>query len=189
MKTLAFCLFVLACATPVVAREADPRSIPLIDQSGATFRLTDLRGRPSIVTFVASRCTDACPIANVEFDRVRSSLRRDGIDARLITITLDPAYDTPIVMNALARSFNADPHDWIFASGRVPNVKRLMQSLGIVARVGKAGYPDVHTTMVYVLDSQQRLARQLLLSTNLSAELERALSQRTAVRQVANYRG
>jgi cytochrome oxidase Cu insertion factor (SCO1/SenC/PrrC family) len=180
---------VLACATPVVARGADPRSIPLVDQTGTTFRLADLRGRPSVITFVASRCTDACPIANVEFDRIRSSLHRDRIDARLITITLDPSYDTPIVMNALARTFDAAPHDWIFASGRVPDVRSLMQSLGIVARVGKAGYPDVHTTMVYVLDSRQRLSRELLLSTNISLEVEQALSPKTAVRGDALHRG
>jgi cytochrome oxidase Cu insertion factor (SCO1/SenC/PrrC family) len=185
---LLLCGFVFACATPVVARGTDPRSIPLVDQTGTRFRLSDLRGRPTILTFVASRCTDACPIANVEFDRMRTSLERDGVDARLVTVTLDPGYDTPVVMNALARSFNADSREWIFASGRVTDVRGLMRSLGIVARVGKAGYPDEHTTMVYVLDAKQRLSHELLLSTGISMEVERALSRKTAPRGFAHVR-
>lgn len=172
-------LIVLACSgSPLAARADDVRAIPLVDQTGSAFRILDLRGRPALVTFVATRCTDACPIANVAFDRLRARLRHDRIDARLVTITLDPAYDTPFVMGRLARSLHADPNDWVFASGRPADVQRLMRSLGVVAVTGKSGIPDQHSTFVYVLDPRARLARSLLLSANLAQEAERALSQR-----------
>ena len=183
-------LFAGSTAVVALAGETrDAREIPLVDQTGATFRLEDLRGRPTVLTFVASRCTDACPIANAEFALTREALRRDGIPARLVTVTLDPEYDTPFVMNAVARSFHADPAGWIFASGRPRDVHRLMQSLHIVAQTGKAGYPDVHTTFVYVLDAQQRLTHQLLLSTNVTLALERLLSQRKVARRAAKRFG
>ena len=179
MSRLRNLLIVLACCgLPLAARADDARAIPLVDQTGHAFRISDLRGRPTLLTFVATRCTDACPIANVAFDRLRARLRHDRIRARLLTVTLDPDYDTPFVMSKLARSLEADPSDWIFASGSPDRVRRLMRSLGVVAENGRTGVPDVHSTFVFVLDRRARLSRSLLLSTNLVAEAEEALGGR-----------
>ena len=169
---------VLAGAAPAGARGDDPRNIPLVDQSGATFRLIDFRGAPSIVTFVASRCTDACPISNAVFSKTAAAFRKDHIRARFITVTLDPKYDTPFVMSGIARGYKADPHDWIFASGTVADVHRLMTSLGVTATTdGRAGYPDEHTSFIYILDKNVRLSNQMLLSTNVTAQLEQMLGK------------
>jgi cytochrome oxidase Cu insertion factor (SCO1/SenC/PrrC family) len=166
---------VLACAgLPLGARADDPRAIPLVDQTGATFRLSDLGGRPALVTFVATRCSDACPLANAAFAKLRVRLDRDRVAARLVTITLDPAYDTPF-----ARGFHADARDWIFASGSPENVSRLMRSLGVVAVKGRSGVPDQHSSFVYVLDRSTRLSRTLLLSTDMAEDAERALAERS----------
>lgn len=171
-------LFALACAgLPLGARADDPRSIALVDQAGVTFRLADLRGRPAVVTFVASRCTDACPIANAAFAQLRARLDRDRVTARLVTITLDPDYDTPFVMSQLARSFRANPRGWIFASGTPANVTRLMRSLGVVAVKDAKGIPEEHSSFAYVLDRGTRLSRTLLLSTSLAEDAERALDE------------
>jgi protein SCO1/2 len=180
MKRVWMLLIVLACSGfPPAARADDVRAIPLVDQSGAIFRILDLRGRPSLLTFVATRCTDACPIANVAFDRLRAHFKHDRIDARLVTITLDPAYDTPFVMSKLAHSLHAETKDWVFASGRPADVERLMRSLGVLAVSGKSGIPDQHSTFVYVLDRRARLTRSLLLSTNITEQAEQALLQRS----------
>jgi cytochrome oxidase Cu insertion factor (SCO1/SenC/PrrC family) len=171
---------VLACAgLPLGARADDPRAIPLVDQTGATFRLSDLGGRPALVTFVATRCSDACPLANAAFAKLRVRLDRDRVAARLVTITLDPAYDTPFVMSQVARGFHADARDWIFASGSPENVSRLMRSLGVVAVKGRSGVPDQHSSFVYVLDRSTRLSRTLLLSTDMAEDAERALAERS----------
>lgn len=179
MTRLRILLIVLACCgLPLAARADDARAIPLVDQAGHTFRISDLQGRPTLLTFVATRCTDACPIANVAFDRLRARLRHDRIEARLLTVTLDPDYDTPFVMSKLARSLSADPGEWIFASGSPGQVRRLMRSLGVEAEKGKTGVPDVHSTFVFVLDRRARLSRSLLLSTNLVTQAEEALGGR-----------
>ena len=64
---LAALALLFACGTPVAAREAGPAQLRLIDQRGQPFSLADLAGRPTLVTFVATRCTDACPIVNGVF--------------------------------------------------------------------------------------------------------------------------
>ena len=73
MRLLLAAALAMSCFTTTLASAPpDTRSIPLIDQRGKPFRLADLHGRPTLVTFVATRCSDACPIANVAFARLRA---------------------------------------------------------------------------------------------------------------------
>jgi len=153
----------------------DPRAIPLVDQDGRAFRLADLHGEPALVTFVATRCTDACPIADAQFRELSQALRQAHIRARLVTVTLDPAYDTPFVMSHEAQMLGAVSPAWVLASGSIGHVHALMRSFGVVAERGHSGIPDVHTTFVYVLDTRTRLAQTLLLSTSLVRDAEQAL--------------
>ncbi len=153
----------------------DPRALPLIDQRGVMFRLRDLGGTPTIVTFVASRCTDACPIANAAFARSYRQLKHDHLRARFLTITLDPGYDTPAVMAAVARHYGAAPAGWRFASGKPRDIHQLMRSLGVAAEPDAHGIPETHTSFVYVLDRDVRLKRTLLLSTALTHDIEDVL--------------
>lgn len=122
------------------------------------------------MTFVATRCTDACPIANEMFSRLDERLRKDHTRAQLVTVTLDPAFDTPFVMARFAREYRADARTWKLATGNVPNVRALMGAFGVVAPPGAGGVPDAHTSFVYVLDGRGRLVRTLLLSTNIVDE-------------------
>jgi protein SCO1/2 len=154
----------------------DPRTIPLVDQRGETFDIAELAGRPLLVTFVATRCTDACPIANAAFDRLYMLLRRDHVDARLLTVTLDPSYDTPFVMAGFGREFKGvDPDVWRFASGRAQDVRKLLASFGVVTHKDEHGIPDVHTTFIYVLDRKMVRSKMLLLSTRTPQDAEAAL--------------
>ncbi len=153
----------------------DPRAIPLVDQRGVSFTLADLKGQPVAVTFVASRCTDVCPISNAEFATLAQRLERAGTKATLVTITLDPGYDTPFVMSRLAHEMKADPLRWRMASGSPADVTALMHAFGVTAKQNKAGIPDAHSSFVYILDRNGRLHRTLLLSTHLPDDAARAL--------------
>jgi protein SCO1/2 len=171
-------LVALGCGRDAFAAQAtadDPRALPLVDQLGKTFRLRDFAGEPTVLTFVASRCTDACPIANAMFLQTYKRLRHDRVAARLLTVTLDPAYDTPAVMARVARHFGVPRSAWRFASGRPVDVAALMESLGVSARPDAHGIPEEHSSFVYVLDGDVRLHKSLMLSTDLTNEVEAAV--------------
>jgi protein SCO1/2 len=160
-------------ATP---RTAALRSEPqLVDQNGRHFTMSSLTGTPFAVTFVATRCTDACPLINGQFASAAQRLQRAGVRARLVTITLDPQYDTPAVMSRYARRFNADSGNWLLASGTVPDVRAILSVFGVVARQGRRGYPDEHTTFVYLFDARGNLTQTLLASSALDDQLFEAL--------------
>ena len=158
----------LAPALPVPARAALPQ---LVDQTGHRFDFAALAGTPLIVTFVAAHCTDACPLINAQFAQAAHQFAAERRRIKLLTITLDPEHDPQPVMKKLAQTFGADPRTWIFASGRVSEVHRVMQAFGVVAQRGRKGYADVHTTFVYFIDSRGTLRKTILASSVLSAQL------------------
>jgi cytochrome oxidase Cu insertion factor (SCO1/SenC/PrrC family) len=173
----------IAAADANAPRSSDLRGIALIDQRGVPFALRDLRGMPVIVTFIATRCVDACPIANALFARLRSRLDDEHTAATLLTVTLDPDYDTRVVMAREAHVFAARVPGWRFATGSPDAVRALMRDFGVDVRPDRRGVPDVHTTFVYILDARSRLARTLLLSTTLvdeAAEMLRDAASRSA---------
>lgn len=93
-----------------------------------------------------------------------------------MTITLDPAYDTPYVFAAAARRLAANPRSWTFASGTPADVRAIMASLGVTATPDKHGVPELHSSFVYIFDIRSRLAATVLLSTNLDDDVLRALA-------------
>jgi cytochrome oxidase Cu insertion factor (SCO1/SenC/PrrC family) len=156
----------LACGAPATAGAShDARDVPLVDQNGAAFTLRDLR-RPTAVIFVATRCGDACPIAEALFARLSDELARAHLDARLLTVTLDPEHDAPIVMSGKARSFRADARIWRWASGKPPDVERLLDAFNVERLDGR-----FHGTYAYVLDARGIPTRLVLLSTGADREL------------------
>ncbi|MGZ3498621.1 MAG: SCO family protein [Vulcanimicrobiaceae bacterium] len=163
----------LLVSTPAGAR-VEPQ---LRDQAGHRFTLSLLHGTPVVVTFVAAHCTDACPLVNAQFMRADQELAQERIHVKLLTITLDPENDTPIVMKKLARQFTADPNRWILASGSVADVHALMRRFGVVTQRGANGYADVHSTMIYFLDAQGRVEKTLLASTDLADQVVQGIRQ------------
>jgi len=143
----------------------------LLDQSGAPFSLATFRGHPVVVTFVAARCSDACPLIDAQIAQAADEAKRRRSAIRFVTLTLDPQHDRVKQMGALARAFHADPTYWRLATGRVSTMRSLMRSFGVQTESDAHGYPQAHTTFVYVLDGNGRLAQTLLPSAHLGALL------------------
>jgi protein SCO1/2 len=107
----------------------------LVDQSGTPRTLAALRGHRLAVTFIYTRCPfpEFCPLMDRHFARVQSSIqsRPDLADVRLLTVTLDPAFDTPPVLQAHARQLKADPAIWSFLTGPPAEVTSFATQFGI----------------------------------------------------------
>jgi protein SCO1/2 len=121
------------------------------------------------VTFISAHCSDACPIINAQI--AMSAHASQATSTHYLSITLDPERDTRSDMQRLARTFDANPAQWSFASGNAASIHALMKHFGVVAERGPDGYADAHTTLVYVLDRSGRLAASLLPSTNLPSSI------------------
>jgi cytochrome oxidase Cu insertion factor (SCO1/SenC/PrrC family) len=155
---------------------AQAHGITLVDQRGRAFAYESLRGSTTVLTFVSAHCTDACPIEEAELARCVAAFDGSPLAVRFLTVTLDPERDHASDMTRLARAFDADPARWIFASGSIDDVHRLMRSFHVAARRDARGYASAHTSFVYVLDDRLHLRRVLLSSSELQAQLLQGLN-------------
>lgn len=69
-----------------------PAEFGLPDEHGKLVRLRDMRGRPTVVTFLYTTCRDTCPLTT---QQIRQALDDLGHDVPVVAVSVDPANDTP----------------------------------------------------------------------------------------------
>lgn len=90
----------------------------LTDQSGNEFTDKDLQGKLTIANFIFTRCPGTCPRQSSAMSELQSKLEAQKTDdVQLLTITVDPEFDTPAVLLEYGKSFKADFQRWSFLSG------------------------------------------------------------------------
>lgn len=100
----------------------------LVDERGHEFTEEALRGHPTIIDFVFTRCDTICPIVSARMEQLQDHiLDRRAEDIKIVSITVDPAYDTPEKLAAYAQRFNAHPDKWRFLTGPVDKVRALVE--------------------------------------------------------------
>jgi protein SCO1/2 len=132
-------------------------------QDGRAFTADDLRGRLTAVTFIFTRCPvpEFCPLMSKRFQQVQRDIERDPAlrreleDVRLVSVTLDPAFDTPPVLDAYAKAIGANPARWQFVTGRESEVARLTSAFAI--HVERNGVLLDHTLATAVIDAEGRI--------------------------------
>jgi protein SCO1/2 len=156
----------------------------LIDEAGDHFRLSDLRGKALAFTFIFTRCPlpDFCPRLSMHFADVRKDLAASGPAAkwRLLSISIDPAYDTPERLRDYAEQYGADRTGWIFATGEPDAIRRLASASGLIVS-GEA--PSLnHNLRTIVLDTEGKVARVFpgneWKPAEVVAEVERQLARK-----------
>jgi protein SCO1 len=73
-------------------------------------------GRPVILNFVYTSCTAICPVTTQVFGQVRDKLGAESAKLHMVSISIDPEYDTPARLDEFSRKFNAD-RNWQFYTG------------------------------------------------------------------------
>jgi protein SCO1/2 len=92
--------------------------VTLINQDGKPLSLRALldTDRPVMLNFIFTSCTAICPAMSATFSTVQSQLGSDSEQVLMISVSIDPEYDTPDALAAYARRFDAGPQ-WQFLTG------------------------------------------------------------------------
>ena len=134
----------------------------LIDQDGKTRRLSEWRGHRLALTFVYTRCPlpEFCPLMNQHFRNVQATIAKTPAlaDVRLLSVTLDPAYDTPKVLKPYATGAGADPARWTFLTAEPAEAAAFMEQFGIIAERDPANEVQItHNLRTAVIGADGRL--------------------------------
>jgi cytochrome oxidase Cu insertion factor (SCO1/SenC/PrrC family) len=94
------------------------------ERSGRKVTKADLLGHPWLISFIFTRCAGPCPRVSGRMSDLQRLLA--GTDVRLVTLTVDPDFDKPDVLNRYAQSFGADSNRWLYLTGDKEKTYRLI---------------------------------------------------------------
>ena len=140
------------------------RAVPdftLTDQDGKTVTKEDLRGKIWIADFIFTRCKGPCPLMTARMLEMQRALVK-APEIKLVSVTVDPEYDTPEVLKAYAAANQADPARWKFLTGDKAVIEKLVTE-GFMQHLAEENGEPVHGTMFLVVDGNGmvRSARML----------------------------
>jgi protein SCO1/2 len=88
-----------------------------------------IKGKVVAINFIFTTCTTICPPMAATFSKIQNQLgARLGKEVYLISISVDPAVDTPERLKAWGAKFGAKP-GWTFVTGAKPEMDQLLKAL------------------------------------------------------------
>jgi len=150
MTTGMICWLALAAAPASLAQSADSATaataeqeeerarnyftnLELINQDGETVRFFDdvLKNKVVVINFIFTNCEGACPLITHKLTLVRDRMEGQiGNPLRFVSLSLDPARDTPAALKEFAKTHHADHDGWVFLTGKPENLDYIIKRLG-----------------------------------------------------------
>ena len=132
----------------------------LVDQRGQLVDLAAFHG-VTMTSFIFTRCRDECPLIAAKFVAMQKQLGTDRFHLYLITI--DPMYDSPVVLARYARLFHMNPASISLLTGQPHDIATLLDQFGITSlQNGDASF--IHSDKVFLASPDGRVAQILQTS-------------------------
>lgn len=134
----------------------------LVDHAGEPLTLADLSGRAVLLDFVFTRCTGPCPIltaTHVSAQRALAPAVRER--TRFVSITLDPAHDTPEILTAHAAARGVDLAHWSFLTGPEQVVADVVRSFGVGSTRNSEGEIE-HLVISFLINQEGLIVKRYM---------------------------
>ncbi len=136
------------------------RGLSLVDQDGRPVRPEWLSGRIVLLSFLFTRCPEACPRLTRTLARARAALP-GGLQRRVrfLSVSVDPDNDTPLALKRFAVKHGARADDWRFVRPEPKGLEALSKRL-TVYDPRSAPSPAAHSLALYLFDAAGRFAQR-----------------------------
>jgi protein SCO1 len=151
---------------PAGVRLAD---FELRSYTGRTVRSADLAGKVVVITFLETKCREACPIIADEIARAVDRLAPETRSrSAFIAISVHPTDDTPRSVRAFLRTHNAlGKLDYLI--GSEATLRPVWKHFGVLSAVD-SGDADTHSASVRIFDSAGFQVSSLHAGVDLSPQ-------------------
>ena len=137
----------------------------LVNQDSRPLNLQGYRGRALVLTFIYTRCPlpDYCTLMSNNFAEINRELGKapeQSADVQLLSITLDPAYDTPKVLRSYGAAHTGNYGGekfarWEFATGKPEEIQRVANFFGLSYK--EEGNEIIHSLRTAVIAPDGKL--------------------------------
>jgi protein SCO1/2 len=149
-----------ASSTVLAKDDASPGFTLARDLHGDTVRTSNYRGKALLLNFIYTNCPlpDYCPLMSKNFAQVQNRLA-DSLQSgvQLLSVSFDPENDTPEVLRAYARRYDADTTNWTFATGTKKQVERITNRFGVFTQ--QEGGQITHNLRTVLIGPKGRIQR------------------------------
>ena len=162
---------------------------PLLDYAftnelGQPVRLNDFHGQALAITFFFTRCPipDYCPRLNRNFEEASkqlSALPHGRTNWHFISVTFDPAHDSPAILKAYARNYRYDPAHWSFVTGPTDKIEEFARLSGVTFAAENGSIN--HNFRTEIIDAAGHLQMVFPIGGDLSAALVTEMLKAAAV--------
>lgn len=152
-----------------VTREVDGRkvvdtiyhtipSFSFVNQRGDTVTNSDFDGKIYVADFFFTSCPTICPVMKKEMIKVYQEYKGNP-DIRILSHTIDPAHDTPQVLNKYAADLGVTDLQWQFVTGDKSKIYEIGQGSYMVTAKSDStvagGY--IHSGAFILVDKEKRV--------------------------------
>src|ERR1022692_658883 len=131
----------------------------LYDQNGRVVDSARFRGRQVMLNFIYTRCPVAnmCPLSTSKMMASQGLARKSGVaNIEFVSITLDPAHDTPGILREYADARGIDTANFSFLTGPESAIRDLLTQFGVIAEF--KGDLLNHTLATLLIDEKGRIS-------------------------------
>lgn len=133
----------------------------LYDQDGRVVEMSRFRGKQVMMNFIFTRCPvpTMCPASVARFQQTQRLAREAGVkNIEFISITMDPAYDTPGILKTYTAARGIDTSNYSFLTGPETAIKSLLAQFGVL--VSFQGDLLNHTLATVLIDENGRIVHR-----------------------------
>ncbi len=152
----AACLLLLTACTDPSAKLPNYGTVPhfqMTDSWGKPFDSSVLTGKVWMANLIYTSCPGPCPRTTSKVHSIAKGLTGED-DVRFVSISVDPANDTPPVLNAFAQQHGGPAANWYFLTGTPATVHLLAHE---VFKVGDIIQNMDHSTKLMLVDKHGNL--------------------------------
>jgi protein SCO1/2 len=131
----------------------DVPAFDLVAQDEQPFHSAVLAGKIWVADFIYTTCPGPCPRMTSQMHEVQDAIAKMP-DVILVSFTVDPARDTPLVLADYAKVHGASSQRWYFLTGSEATLQKLDRD---VFKLGSLDVSMQHSTRFVLIDRQSRI--------------------------------
>ncbi len=101
---------------------------------------------PVLAQFIFTSCATICPVMSATFSQAQKGLTTVQADYKLVSISIDPEYDTPERLRDFGKQYGAG-ENWIFLTGPEKQIRKVMRTFNVVYQGDNKMYHQPYTFM------------------------------------------
>ncbi|WP_101846736.1 SCO family protein [Halobacillus sp. Marseille-P3879] len=141
-------------------------------QAGEDFAVDDMEGKVWLANFIFTSCDTVCPPMTRNMTKIQDQLEEEGIEAEIVSFSVDPEVDTPEMLKEFAQAQDADFSNWSFVTGySQEEIEEYAQdSFGTVAQKPEGAEQVSHGSSFFLVDKNNEVMKHYKGETDVPYE-------------------